>query len=200
MPAGGRLLELDNVRKAFGGLVAVDNISLAIDAGEMLGLIGPNGSGKTTVLNLISGALSSDSGEIRFKGRPIDALPAHQHRAPRHRADLPAGAGARVDVVPRQRHCRPRLPAGSLWGDAARERAIALLDRVGLAARANVPAGQLTYIDQKRLELARALALEPELLLLDEWLAGLNPRELGIGIELVRRCARTASPSSWSSM
>ena len=74
----------------------------------------------------------------------------------------------------------------SLWGDAARERAIALLDRVGLAARANVPAGQLTYLDQKRLELARALALEPELLLLDEWLAGLNPRELGIGIDLVQ--------------
>src|SRR5205823_2468104 len=71
--------------------------------------------------------------------------------------------------------------ADPLWGEAARERAIALLDKVGLATRANVPAGQLTYIDQKRLELARALALEPELLLLDEWLAGLNARELGIG-------------------
>ena len=154
--------------------------------GEILGLIGPNGSGKTTALNLISGALSSDSGEIRFKGRPINALPAHQI------ARLGIARTFQLVRVLESMSCLDNVIAGlafrpdSLWGDAARERAIALLDRVGLAARANVPAGQLTYIDQKRLELARALALEPELLLLDEWLAGLNPRELGIGIDLVQ--------------
>ena len=183
--AGGALLELDNVRKAFGGLVAVDNVSLAIDPGEILGLIGPNGSGKTTALNLISGALKSDGGEIRFKGRPIGALPSYQIA----RLGI-ARTFQLVRILPSM-SCLDNVIAGlafrpdPLWGEAARERAIALLDRVGLAARGNVPAGQLTYIDQKRLELARALALEPELLLLDEWLAGLNPRELGIGIDLV---------------
>ena len=184
--AGGALLELDNVRKAFGGLVAVDNVSLAVAAGEILGLIGPNGSGKTTALNLISGALRSDGGEIRFKGQPIGALPSHQI------ARLGIARTFQLVRVLGSMSCLDNVIAGlafrtdPLWGEAARQRAISLLDRVGLAARANVPAGQLTYIDQKRLELARALALEPELLLLDEWLAGLNARELGIGIDLVR--------------
>ncbi len=183
---GGTILELDEVRKAFGGLVAVDNVSLAIAAGEILGLIGPNGSGKTTALNLISGALHSDAGVIRFKGRPIGGLPAHQI------ARLGIARTFQLVRVLGSLSCLDNVIAGlafrpeALWGEPARERAIALLDRVGLATRANDPASQLTYIDQKRLELARALALEPELLLLDEWLAGLNPRELGIGIDLVR--------------
>lgn len=184
--AGGTLLELDNVRKAFGGLVAVDNVSLAVAAGEILGLIGPNGSGKTTALNLISGALKSDGGEIRFKGRAIGTLPAHDI------ARLGIARTFQLVRVLGTMSCLDNVIAGlafradPLWGEPARQRAIALLDRVGLAARANVPASRLTYIDQKRLELARALALDPELLLLDEWLAGLNQRELGIGIDLVR--------------
>ena len=153
---------------------------------RILGLIGPNGSGKTTALNLISGALRSDGGEIRFKGQPIGALPPHQI------ARLGIARTFQLVRVLGSMSCLDNVIAGlafrtdPLWGEAARQRAISLLDRVGLAARANVPAGQLTYIDQKRLELARALALEPELLLLDEWLAGLNARELGIGIDLVR--------------
>ena len=184
--AGGALLELHNVRKAFGGLVAVDDVSLAIAAGEILGLIGPNGSGKTTALNLISGVLRSDGGEIRFKGRSIGALPSNEI------ARLGIARTFQLVRVLGSMSCLDNVVAGlafradPLWGEAARERAVALLDRVGLAPRTNVPAGQLTYIDQKRLELARALALEPELLLLDEWLAGLNPRELGVGIDLVQ--------------
>ena len=182
----GAILELIGVRKAFGGLVAVDDVSLTVEPGEILGLIGPNGSGKTTALNMISGALRTDRGEIRFRGRPITQL------APNQIAKLGIARTFQIVRVLENLSCRENVVAGlafrhdPLWGAAARERADALLDRVGLGARADVPAGQLTYIDQKRLELARALALEPEVLLLDEWLAGLNPREMEIGINLVR--------------
>jgi ABC-type branched-subunit amino acid transport system ATPase component len=183
--AGGPLLEVSDLRKAFGGVRAVDGITLTVEPGEILGLIGPNGSGKTTALNLISGALKPDGGDIRYRGQPIAGLPAH------HIARLGIARTFQIVRVLDSLSCRDNVIAGlafrpdPLWGEAARERATALLDRVGLAARADIPAGQLTYIDQKRLELARALALDPQLLLLDEWLAGLNPRELSVGIALV---------------
>jgi branched-chain amino acid transport system ATP-binding protein/branched-chain amino acid transport system permease protein len=184
--AGGPMLEINGLRKAFGGLVAVDDVSLSVESGEIVGLIGPNGSGKTTVLNLISGALRADGGNIRLRGHPISGM------SPNHIARLGIARTFQLVRVLEHMNCRDNVIAGlafrhdPLWGQAARERALALLDRVGLAARADVPAGQLTYIDQKRLELARALALDPDLLLLDEWLAGLTARELGIGIALVR--------------
>ena len=157
-----------------------------VGAGDIVGLIGPNGSGKTTVLNLISGALRPDGGEIMFKGEPIAGLPANRI------ARLGIARTFQIVRVLDNLTALENVVAGlafrpdPLWGDLARERARDLLDRVGLSARADVPAANLTYIDQKRLELARALALDPELLLLDEWLAGLNPTELGIGIALVR--------------
>ena len=183
---GGALLEIDRLTKTFGGLVAVSNLTMSVTDGEILGLIGPNGSGKTTALNLISGALRPDGGEIRLRGHAISGLPANQI------ARLGIARTFQLVRVLETMNCRDNVVAGlafrhnPLWGQAARKRAEALLDRVGLASRVEVPAGQLTYIDQKRLELARALALEPQILLLDEWLAGLNPRELGIGVELIR--------------
>ncbi|MCR4282991.1 MAG: ABC transporter ATP-binding protein [Bauldia sp.] len=183
---GTAILELIGLRKAFGGLVAVDDITITVEPGEILGLIGPNGSGKTTALNMISGALRPDRGEIRFRGQAITTL------APNQIAKLGIARTFQLVRVLENLSCLDNVIAGlafrhdPLWGNAARERAMSLLDRVGLATRAGVPAGQLTYIDQKRLELARALALDPELLLLDEWLAGLNQSELQIGIELVR--------------
>jgi len=184
--AGTAMLELLGVRRTFGGLVAVDDVSFRVAPGEIVGLIGPNGSGKTTVLNLVSGALRPDAGAIRFKGADIAGLPANRV------ARLGIARTFQLVRVLDNLDCLENVVAGlafraePLWGEAARETARDLLDRVGLGDRADAPAGQLTYIDQKRLELARALALEPSLLLLDEWLAGLNPSELRIGIALVR--------------
>lgn len=180
------LLDIVGLSRRFGGLAAVDDMAIAVQPGEIMGLLGPNGSGKTTVLNLISGALQPDTGHIRFDGRDIGGVAPHRiaRRGVARTFQL-------VRVLP-SLNCRENVLAGlafgrtPLWGDAASERADALLARVGLAGRADVATGELTYIDQKRLELARALALAPTLLLLDEWLAGLNPVELQDGIALVR--------------
>ena len=180
------VLQLTNVRKAFGGLVAVDDASFTLRRGEILGLIGPNGSGKTTVLNLISGALRADRGAITLAGQPIAASPAHRiaQRGIARTFQL-------VRVLP-DSSCLENVAAGiafhakPVWGAVAEDHARALLTRVGLGDKRDTPAAQLTYIDQKRLELARALALSPGVLLLDEWLAGLNPSELQVGIALVK--------------
>lgn len=180
------LLTVDRARKAFGGLVAVNDVSFAVKDGELLGLIGPNGSGKTTMLNLISGALRPSGGQIMLAGQTITGQPAH--RIARR------GVGRTfqlVRVLP-SLSVEENVVAGAVfghirtWGEDARKLAHALLDRVGLGGRGAAPTSTLTYIDQKRLELARALAADPRLLLLDEWLAGLNPSELKIGIALVR--------------
>jgi branched-chain amino acid transport system permease protein len=185
--AGGEaLLAVENLRRRFGGLTAVDGLSFTLKRGEILGLIGPNGSGKTTALNLISRALAPDDGTIRFKSATIsDAAP---HRI----AQLGVARTFQLVRVLGASSCLDNVLTGLVfhdpprWGDEAATQARALLERVGLGHAAALPAGQLTYIDQKRLELARALALAPDVLLLDEWLAGLNPSELHEGIALVK--------------
>jgi ABC-type branched-subunit amino acid transport system ATPase component len=180
------LLSVSNLTRRFGGLVAVDGVTLEVRPGEIVGLLGPNGSGKTTVLNLISGALKPDEGSIQLRGRPLEKLPAFK---------IAREGVARTFQLVRvlgSMTCKENVTAGlafgakSRWGGEAEVAAAELLARVGLAARADVMTSELTYIDQKRLELARALAMQPELLLLDEWLAGLNPTELQVGIELIR--------------
>jgi ABC-type branched-subunit amino acid transport system ATPase component len=180
------LLSISGLTRRFGGLVAVDGVTLEVRPGEIVGLLGPNGSGKTTVLNLISGALKSDGGSIRLRGKPLERLPAFR---------IAREGIARTFQLVRvlgSMTCKENVIVGlafgakSRWGSEADIAADDLLARVGLAARANVMTSELTYIDQKRLELARALAMQPDLLLLDEWLAGLNPTELRDGIELVR--------------
>lgn len=181
-------------RKTFGGLVAVNEVSFDVKQGELLGLIGPNGSGKTTMLNLISGALKPNGGQILLNGKPITGLSAH-HIARRGIART----FQLVRVLPSM-DAEQNVMAGAvfghqrLWGEDARKLARMLLARVGLSGREHVPVSAMTYIDQKRVELARALASNPEVLLLDEWLAGLNPSELQVGISLIdelRREGRT---------
>jgi branched-chain amino acid transport system permease protein len=184
--AQGAPLEVLGLRKAFGGLVAVDDLSFTVARGELVGLIGPNGSGKTTVLNMLSGALSADTGTILFKGRDLARTPAFRiARLGLARTFQLVRVLGSMTVI---ENVMPGLEfrATPLTGAKAQAAAMELLGRVGLAGKAALPATQLTYIDQKRLELARALTLEPDLLLLDEWLAGLNPSELAEGIALIR--------------
>jgi ABC-type branched-subunit amino acid transport system ATPase component len=180
------VLELHAVSKRFGGLVAVDDLSFEVRENEVLGLIGPNGSGKTTVINLISGALRPSRGEIYLRDQMISDQPA--------RAIARAGVARTFQLV----RLLPSLSvaenvvAGAvfghkrLWGGSARKYALRQLERVGMRHAVDAPTTSLTYIDEKRIELARALASDPAVLLLDEWLAGLNPTELQIGIELIR--------------
>lgn len=183
------VLEIHDIRKTFGGLKAVDGLSFSIQQGDVLGLLGPNGSGKTTLMNLISGALKPTGGSIRLGGNEIGGK----------RPDLIARAGVArtfqlVRLLP-SLSILENVAVSAVFGPRSLSRhdaeavARTCLERVGLAGRDHVAAGELTYIDQKRLELARALANEPKLLLLDEWLAGLNPTELAEGIALIRRLA-----------
>lgn len=183
------VLELDGLTKGFGGLIAANAVSFRVDAGETVGLIGPNGSGKTTTLNLISGALARDAGRILLDGRDIAPLPPHR------RARLRVARTFQLVRVLPGMTVLENVMAGRLFGFApsglrrARGEAEELLADVGLADRRQHHADQLTYIDQKRVELARALAGKPRLLLLDEWLSGLNPTELEAGIALIGRIA-----------
>ncbi|AMA58163.1 branched-chain amino acid ABC transporter ATP-binding protein/permease [Bradyrhizobium sp. CCGE-LA001] len=177
------LLAVEGVSKSFSGLVAVNDVSFKVAPGEIIGIIGPNGSGKTTLLNTLSGALKPSSGTIRFGGTLLNGLRAHQIA----RLGL-ARTFQLVRVMP-DLTVAENVAAARLFStsDGADATASELLDLVGLGSMSETPARDLTYIDQKRLELARALALQPRLVLLDEWLAGLNPSELETGIALIAK-------------
>jgi branched-chain amino acid transport system ATP-binding protein len=194
------LLELQKVTKSFGGLTAVNDVSFDVARGSIVGLIGPNGAGKTTTFNLITGNHRADHGTIRFEGRPIGKLSTHRivslgisrtFQNIRLFQQLSA-----VENVLAGRHCRTRagLFAGMLrppW--QAREerealgRAAAELEFVGLRGRALELAKNLAYGDQRRLEIARALATDPKLVVLDEPAGGMNEQETDELVELIRR-------------
>ena len=185
------VLAVDGLAKSFGGLRAVDGLSFRVEPDEIVGLIGPNGSGKTTVLNMISGALKPDTGSIRFLGRPIAG------EQPNRIAVLGVARTFQLVRVLGSMSCRDNVaPALEFRARPATGPRRATSWPTGCSAasasptRRTLPASELTYIDQKRLELARALALEPKLLLLDEWLAGLNPTELEEGIALIHSLHR----------
>ena len=179
------VLSVQGVTKRFGGLIAVNNLSFDVAHHEMVGVIGPNGSGKTTMMNMISGAFKPTSGRISMKGRRLSDLPAQKIAR--------EGVGRTFQLV----RLLPGLTvlenvmAGAVfgrrrrWGTEAQDFAQEMLERVGLDTMSHAPVSALTYINQKRVELARVLAGEPEILLLDEWLAGLNPTEMETGIELI---------------
>ena len=181
------LLAITGLRKAFGGLVAVRDISFEVKRGSIAGLIGPNGSGKTTVLNLITAEFPADAGSIRLRGQDLIGRASFQVCRARIARTfqlvrvLPGMTALENVMLGRMFGSEPVSPL-----EAERE-AMRLIDRVGLGGQAHLHGAQLTYIDQKRVELARALATRPDLLLLDEWLAGLNPTELQVGIELIRQ-------------
>jgi branched-chain amino acid transport system ATP-binding protein len=181
------LLRVNSISKAFGGVAAVRDVSLTVEAGEILGIMGPNGSGKTTLFNLVSGALVPDAGEIYFQGDRVDGLAPHRlcRRGVARTFQLVRpflGLTAVENVLVGLGYGRERLT-----GSEARRRAAELLSAVGLAGRSDRPAHTLTVMERKRLELARALATAPKLLLLDEFMAGLTPAETAAAIDLIRR-------------
>ena len=172
------LLEVEGLSKSFGGLAAVRNVSLSLGPGEILGLIGPNGSGKTTLLNLIAGTLRADAGRIRLNGEDVTRMPNHLR------------ARGRINRTFQIVRVPPNLPAiaavmaGTLFGGEpvpykkAAYEAAGIMGELNLLLKADRRLDQLTYIEQKRVELARALATRPRVLLLDEWLSGLGSGEL----------------------
>jgi branched-chain amino acid transport system ATP-binding protein len=180
------LLEVQGISKRFGGLLAVGDVSFHLQQGEILGLIGPNGAGKTTLFNLVNGVYKSDGGNIIFSGKNITRSSpdqvVHLGLARTHQIVRPLNGMSVLENV----------TVGACFGReyqsrrTARTTALKVLERVGLANRANSPASALTLAGKKRLEVARALAARPKLLLLDEVLAGLNPTEVAQMIDLVR--------------
>ncbi len=183
-----RILEGRGVTKFFGGLAAVSNVDFHVDQGEILGLIGPNGAGKTTLFNLISAALPLSSGEIRFKGKRLNGLKPHQIcRMGVSRTFQETKVFGNMPVL-------QNVLVGAFFGTpthvsgaAAAREAAQSLEFVGLSAMSTTPIQDLTLANQKRVEVARALATNPELLLLDELMAGLTPAEVGEAMELVTR-------------
>lgn len=181
------LLEVRGVSKRFGGLLAVSDVSFSLEEGQILGLIGPNGAGKTTLFNVVNGVYKADGGTISFLGKDITGSSpdkvVHLGVARTHQIVKPLNDLTLLDNV----------TVGACFGreyldlKAARAVALEVLQRVGLGDRAQMMARSLTIAGKKRLEVARALAAKPKLLLLDEVLAGLNPTEVALMIDLVRK-------------
>ncbi len=177
------LLRLSGVRKRFGGFVVLNDVGFAVRAGEIVGLVGPNGSGKTTTINVISGLLRADGGSIVFDGREVGALPLHR------RARLGINRTFQVPKVFRDMTVRENIEVAAHAGRLQPGQVDAILDDIDLAHVATRTAGALTANQQKLLDLGRALATSPKLLLVDEIGAGLNPAELGAIATLLERLA-----------
>jgi branched-chain amino acid transport system ATP-binding protein len=180
-----RFLAVEQVTRRFAGLVAVDTVSFSLERGEILSLIGPNGAGKTTLFNLITGQLKPSDGTIVFRNENINELPPHA-RAQRGMGRTFQIAKPLTGLTTRENVMVCAFLRHPAHADAYHH-ANAVLAEVGLEARADVPAAELTLSERRRLEVARALALEPELILLDEVMAGLNATEVTQVIDLIHR-------------
>lgn len=188
----GALLEVDAVTRRFGGFVALSEVSLTVRSGERLGIIGPNGSGKTTLVNCICGSLSSDDGSIGFAGVDVTRFApyrrtrlgiARSFQVPRPFTSMTLAENVAVPleyVAHRQ----------SLHGADVSAEARSILAQMGLADRADAPTGSLTQVDLRKLELARALAARPRLLILDEVMAGLSPVEVDEMLDIILGLSR----------
>jgi branched-chain amino acid transport system ATP-binding protein len=181
------MLVLSDVSVSFGGLKALDGLSFTVETGEIVGMIGPNGSGKSTAFNVITGTLKSDSGSVRFDGDDITGLPSHRiaHR----------GVSRTFQVVRPFPHLTAleTVLVGRMFGgegdtksDEAVAAGIEVLEEIGLAAKAGRKAGTFTILERKWLEVGRALASRPKLMLLDEFMAGISAAEVPDAVDLVK--------------
>ena len=186
------LLKLESVTKRFGGLVAVNDVSLEIDAGEFVGIVGPNGSGKTTLFNVINGVFFPEEGLVSFEGKNITRLPPYRR--------APLGIG-RTFQIPRpfaSASVRENVAVGAMFGVLGKELNVKeslkvadqIIDRVGLQEHRKKQAGALTPVEKKLMEIARALAMKPKLLLMDEAMAGMHPSDIDDMVALVKNVAK----------
>jgi branched-chain amino acid transport system ATP-binding protein len=175
------LLQVSGITKRFGGFTALDRVDLSVWPGERLGLIGPNGSGKSTLVNCISGTLRNEEGGIRFEGRDIGNEPAHRRtrlglarsfQIPKPFVSMSVLDNLRIPLVYAARRSE-RLAASQVTDEA-----LHILEQVGLSAKAHALSGRLTQVDMRKLELARAIAAKPKLLISDEAMAGLSAAEV----------------------
>jgi branched-chain amino acid transport system ATP-binding protein len=179
------LIEAEKVTKKFGGLMALRDVSFHIDSGEILGLIGPNGAGKTTLFNAVAGVFRPESGRIRFNGEEITGLPpfelslrgiARTFQITKPFLNITVLDNMMVGALSKEKNL-----------EAGKKISLEVLEFVGLTSKKDLMAAKLTLEDRKRLELARALATKPRLLLLDEVMAGLNPKEMEDTLKLIRK-------------
>jgi branched-chain amino acid transport system ATP-binding protein len=183
------LLKLDNVTKRFGGLVAVDRVTMEIDEGELIGIVGPNGSGKTTLFNVISGVYIPEEGTVTFDGKDITRVPSYK------RAPLGLGRTFQISRPFSSASVRENVAIGAMFGAMAHEVSVddsmdiadRYIDLVGLSAYRDKAAGILTPVEKKLMEIARALAMRPKLLLMDEAMAGMNPKDIDDMVTFIKR-------------
>ncbi len=183
------LLVCENVTKRFGGLVAVDDMSFTIDHGEMMAIVGPNGAGKTTMFNLINGVFPADEGTIHFEDVDVTHFPAFK------RAHLGMGRTFQIPRPFASATVQENIAIGAMFGAAGSEISVDVamgmadhyIDLIGLKDHRDKPAGGLTPIEKKLVEIARALAMKPKLLLMDESMAGMNPKDIDEMVAFIKQ-------------
>jgi branched-chain amino acid transport system ATP-binding protein len=187
------LLRCENVTKRFGGLVAVDDMTFEIAHGEMMAIVGPNGAGKTTMFNLINGVFPADEGKIWFEGVDVTDYPAYK------RAHLGMGRTFQIPRPFASATVQENIAIGAMFGasgsetsvDQAMEMADYYIDLIGLKEHRNKSAGGLTPIEKKLVEIARSLAMKPRLLLMDEAMAGMNPKDIDEMVKFIKHIRDT---------